>query len=227
MKVRKGTSMKRAIAIAAIAIAVAACSSAAPATEQPATTKPDPTPRIIVITPEPVTPEPVTPEPVVETPEPVVEEEVAEEATSEIVPFGTWATVGDWKIRFAKKTNFNAWKAVKRANMFNDPPEAGNRDVLAWVEYQYLGSGREAFDPMFVLRAIGNSGVEYSQFEDPTCGVLPDPDITMRDPTLRKGGKAKGWVCWQVAKEDVGSLLAFTAFFDDFDGERIVGFRLK
>ena len=99
---------------------------------------------------------------------------------------------------------------------------------MAWVEYKYLGTDREAFDPMFTLRAVGPSGVEYTQFEDPSCGVLPNPDIGMKDPKLRHGGTSKGWVCWTVESEDANpKLTAFTEFLTDFDGENYAEFALK
>lgn len=42
-----------------------------------------------------------------------------------LVPRGTKATVGDWSVKVTGKVNFNAWKVVKRENMFNDPAPKG------------------------------------------------------------------------------------------------------
>jgi len=216
--------MKTAIVLLAAVFALVGCSSTS--TAQP-TTAQAPTPVVIYVTPEPTAIpqgelEVPTPEPV----EPVVEEATEPPAVTGLVPLGKWATVGDWKIRFTK-TNWNAWKAIHAANMFNEAPPAGYRDVMSWVEYQYLGDGRGALDPMFTFRSVGVLGTEYSQFEDPTCGVLPAPDAAMDDKTLRHDGKAKGWVCWTIENGDAKSLYAFTSFLSDFDDSAIVEFALR
>jgi hypothetical protein len=131
-----------------------------------------------------------------------------------LVPFGAWATVGDWRIRFTD-VDRNAWPRIRKANMFNEAPPNGYRDVLVFIEYQYTGSGRESLRPSGVVKAVGDGGVEYTTFTDPTCGVVPDPDAVTTDPTLRNGGKTKGWLCYAVKAEDANSLRVFTELFHE------------
>jgi hypothetical protein len=187
-------------------VALGACGSSAPvAAEQP-------TPQIVYVTPEPTvaaTPE-ITPAPTPEpTPEPIEEITPEPESSPEGVALGEWARVGDWDVRITK-VNWNAGKALQKANMFNEKVPKGKVAVMAYVEGVYRGDGRESLDPMGSFRAMGSSMVEYSMFEGDTCGVLPEPEIVLNDPTVRNGGKVKGWgACWVVDKSDVDGLIAF------------------
>ncbi len=133
-----------------------------------------------------------------------------------VVPLKTWATVGDWDVRFTKVKE-DGWPAIKKANMFNDAPSAGRQYFMAWLQYKYKGEGRAEFSPIFKFGVVGDSGVEFELLGAETCGVLPDgTDVAQEDPTLRKGGMAEGWLCWSVAKQDVDSLGAFLDDDTDF-----------
>ena len=90
-------------------------------------------------------------------------------------------------------------------------------------EVKYLGPDSDQFDASYRLRALGQSGILYTTFEN-ACGVIPGefPSLT----ELFTGGALKGWECWQVASADVDSL---TLMVDDdfgFDKNR-VWFSLK
>lgn len=206
--------MRTTLAAIAAALALSACSTTVYLTPEPTLT---PTTPAATATPEP-TPEPTptlkpssTPEP---TPEPPT-----------MTPLNTFATVGDWDVRITK-VNWDAAKALKSANQFNDPIPAGMTAVMVYVEGKYNGDGREKLDVGFFLRSVGPQGVEYTTFSDPTCGVMPDPDLDMDGPTVRKGATVKGWgACWVVDDADLVGLTAFADPFLSDDG--IVAFALR
>jgi len=206
------------VLIALVALVVGACSSAV-----------TPTPQVIYVTPAPVAEATVTAPPAptsapTEAPTPVPTDPPP--AVPSLVPLGTWATIGDWKIRFTK-VDWDAWPEIKATNQFNDPPPTGYTLVMPWLEYEYIGSDRVELDPMGGFYVVGSGGVEYDQFSDPSCGVLPDPDVAMNNPTLRNGGKAAGWICFAVQSSDVASLIAFSEFMFDFTGDSYAEFALR
>ena len=215
------------LAIAAILI-LSACS--APPQIVYATPVPTSTPQGAIDAPATGTPAPtpaITPEPI-----PSVEEVPTEEPAIEApgaIAFNKYGPVADdnFDLRVVK-VNFNAAKALKKANMFNTAPPKGMVAVLVYIQYKNIGGTRAALDPMGTLKAIGVSGTEYDGFTDPTCGVHPDPDVQMSNPTLRKGGTAKGWgACFVVDKADAAGL---QMFWDDSYGtnpDRFVYFNLK
>jgi hypothetical protein len=196
----------------ALVVFVAACSGSATTTSPvapAASTAP-----VAIATPAPVvTPSPVpvaTPEP---TPEPIIEEEPEEEVIAPVA-FKKAGTVGDWTITITK-VNWNAWAAVHRANQFNDKNPKGTTEVMLTGSVKFNGEGREEFNAWH-LTAVGNSGVEYSPLDDPSCGVLPGVDMQMDAKTLRKGGSQTGnLACFVVENADLKSL---QVFYDDWGG---------
>jgi hypothetical protein len=209
-------TMKRLFTIAAVAALVVGCGGAAA-----------PTPQIVYVTPAPagaapgtvkpiatpteapdVTPEPLPEETVViidETPEP----ERAGAYRENPIPVGTAAKIGDWTIKITA-VNRNAWKVVKAANSFNEPPPAGTRMVMVSVYAKYSGEDRVALDATTHQFVLGDdTQVERYSFDDPTCGVLPGNDLLMDDPTVRNGGVVKGNNCFIVEEADVPSLALY------------------
>jgi hypothetical protein len=105
----------------------------------------------------------------------------------------------------------DATAAVLAANMFNDPPPPGSQDVMVAVTATYNGSGSAHLNSGSLLRAVGAANVAYTTFTDPTCGVLPEPDLYLNDPEVFTGGTVSGnAACWVVPSSDVGSLVMFT-----------------
>jgi len=145
------------------------------------------------------TPEPtieVTPEPM-ETPEPTP-------TPPTVVPKGTIARAGDWDVKVNGKVNFNAWKAVKKENMFNEAAPKGWKMVMVPLLVTNRGEA-----PANILGSTGYvvgdaTGVERTDFDDPTCGVIPKELDAFT--TVRVGGTLKGNMCFVVEDGDIKTL---------------------
>lgn len=197
----KECAMRTNLGLAAAVLLVAACGGTT-ATAPPTT---DPTPVVIYVTPEPIPQgqlEVPTPEPVVEVEPDPTEEPTPAPAT--LVPVGKSVRVGDWAVKVTGKANFDAWKKVKAENQFNDPAPKGWKMVL--VPLAITNRGEE---PMILLGemgyVVGNAtGIERTDFDDPTCGVIPNELDAFT--TLRPGGTLKGNMCFVVEAADVKTL---------------------
>jgi hypothetical protein len=108
----------------------------------------------------------------------------------------------------------DATQQVLAANIFNDPPPAGYQDFMIAISATFNGTGSSNLDSGFTFRAVGASNVAYTTFNDPTCGVLPDPDLDLNDPQVFPGGTVSGnAACWVVKSSDAGSLVMFAHRF--------------
>jgi hypothetical protein len=153
-------------------------------------------------------------EPTVE-PDPTIERDLTVEpdpaqTLAALTPLGDYASVGDWAVSITK-VKWHANRDLAEVHGFYDDNEvpSGMNAVMVYVKAQYMGSGRESLDAQYLLRAVGASGVEYSTFESPNCGVMPEPNP---DATVRQGAWVTGWgACWVVDLADVESLTAFVA----------------
>lgn len=120
-------------------------------------------------------------------------------------PMGTSATLVDqWQMSVVD-SDPNANDEVAQENQFNDPPASGTQFYMVRVRATYTGEGSSRFEGSYRLRALGQSGVTYSTFEN-SCGVIPDE---LEDPETFKGGTIEGNVCFEVRQEDVAGLLLF------------------
>lgn len=211
--------MKRVIAGLVLGAVMVGC-GATPAPSGPVAQAPNPTAQIIYVTPAPPAATPIpTPAEVTPPPEPTE----TPPTNDGIIPFKTVGTLGDWSVRLTS-VNFDAARALQKANQFNDPIPKGMKAVLIYANGVYNGDGRESFDGSD-FRAVGPSGVEYTSFTDPTCGVLPEPDIEYGGPTLRKGGTFKGYIaCYVVDQADVAKL---QLFYSDLFGTELTYFALR
>lgn len=127
------------------------------------------------------------------------------------LPIGTSSVIADqyypdqtWRVHVEDITP-NANAIVANENMFNDPPAAGKQFFIARVSATYTGPGSDRFDGSYRLRAVGNSAVSYSTFEN-SCGVIPNE---ISDTETFTGGTVTGNVCWEVQSSDTGSLVMF------------------
>lgn len=127
------------------------------------------------------------------------------------MPLGQPAPIGNgWTVTVTQFFQ-DATAAVLAANEFNTPPPAGSQDVMVAVSATYNGSGSSHLDSGFAFRAVGAANVAYTTFDNPTCGVLPDPDLYLDDPEVFAGGTVSGnAACWVVPSSDVASLVMFT-----------------
>jgi Domain of unknown function (DUF4352) len=134
---------------------------------------------------------------------------------------GSLVDTGDWKVVVNKVTP-DAAAAILAENSFNDPPEAGRQYFMVHVSATY--DGDEDSDSAFSLsfKAVGESNVAYSDFED-DCGLVPDDLPVGKD--VFKGGTVSGNICWSVKTTDAGSLLMYVE--DSFSSKTKTWFALK
>lgn len=125
------------------------------------------------------------------------------------IPLGQPGNIGGGWTVTVTGVSFDAWPAIGAANMFNTAPASGVQDVMVSVSATYTGSGSSHLDSDYALRAVGASNVAYTSFGN-SCGVLPDPNLSLADPEVFSGGTVSGnAACWQVSAADVGSLEMF------------------
>ena len=164
-------------------------------------------------------PTPTTPAPTATTPAPTPEPALGSRQNP--VPLGTTVEIKNeepmdhWEVTVVSTTP-NATKIVLDENPYNDPPEDEKQFFIVTVNAKYLGPDSTQFDGSFRLRALGDSGVVYTTFED-SCGVIPNK---LPNPELFTNGTVEGAECWQIATGDADSLTmllepALLSFFDD------------
>jgi len=149
------------------------------------------------------TPEPtieITPEPT-ETPEPVA----TPEPPAKLVPRGTIARVGNWDVKVNGKVNWNAWKIIKKENMFNDAAPKGWKMVMIPIQVWNRGEVSTTLLSDGAGYVVGDAnGVQINWFDDPTCGVVPKELDSFK--TIRVGGSLKGNMCFVVENADIKTL---------------------
>ena len=120
-----------------------------------------------------------------------------------------------WEIAVVGTTP-DSWSAIQAENQFNDPPESGHQFYMVRLRVRYLGPDSNSARSEVSFKALGEMGVVYSTF-DPGCGVIPDELDSYTE--LFTGGQIEGNECWQVASQDVDSLVMIVDF-GRFGGER-------
>jgi hypothetical protein len=124
------------------------------------------------------------------------------------VPLGQSARVGDWTLTVTG-ISADAWPAIQSANMYNDPPTAGQQFFMIAVAATYLGSGSDHLDSGLTMHAVGSLNVGYTTFSN-SCGVLPEPNLYMTDPEVFTGGMVSGnAACWAISASDASSLVMY------------------
>jgi len=157
--------------------------------------------------------------PVAPTPTPVP---VAGSARSNPIALGQIGSVGDWAITI---TNVypDAWPMIQAANMFNDPPAAGEQFFMIAVAATYTGAGSDRLRSGLSMRAVGGLNVGYTTFDN-DCGVLPDPNLDYNDPQVFSGGTVTGnAACWEIVSSDASNLVMY---FQPFLSNTTVWFAL-
>lgn len=106
-----------------------------------------------------------------------------------------------------------AWNMIEEANMFNDPPAAGNEYILAKIRFEYL----ESSDPdtqydisQYDFTAVSASGKDYEW----ASIVCPDPKLSA---DLYPGASVEGWAAFEVDIDD-NPLLTFGRNYQGKDG---------
>ena len=179
----------------------------ATSTLQPtATAIPAPTPTASP-TPEPTATATTVPTPTA-TPLPVLGSRENPVPMGDTVEITTGDPSNNWEITVLATTP-NAWEEIQAENQFNDPPESGHQFYMARVRVRYLGPDSNSLISDVSFNAVGDRGVAYDTY-DPGCGVIPDELDSFTE--LFTGGQIEGSECWQVASQDVDSLVMFVDF---------------
>jgi hypothetical protein len=125
------------------------------------------------------------------------------------VPLGEVAASQDWEVQILEVLRGKAaWKAVKKANPLNDPPDKGMVYLAARVRARYIGTADEPSD--VGSAAFQTTGIENVMYEAPPV-VDPAPAL---DCTLYPGGVCEGWVVLQAAKGETGLTAVFQPLWD-------------
>ena len=133
------------------------------------------------------------------------------------IPRETWVDLSDgWSIKVCCSIP-DATRAVLNENMFNSPPKTGHQFFLTKVTACYKGTGSSKFDGSFRLRAVGDSSVAYSTFEN-SCGVIPEQ---LPNPEVFSGGCIEGYVGWQIKSSDARSLVMYDSPLLGSSSERV------
>lgn len=113
------------------------------------------------------------------------------------VPLGTSANVGQgWRVRVNS--------VVPQAQLLPAPP-AGADYFAADVTIGYFGGASSTPENYLTWRAIGSHHTPYDPGSSPCPNQGPDPALNTYDPVL-SGQSRSGYVCWQIAANDAGSL---------------------
>ena len=99
----------------------------------------------------------------------------------------------------------DAWEAIHAENPYNYPPEPGTQFYMVLMRIKQVGPDSATFLGNSIY-SVGDGGVAY----DDGCGIMPDELDVFTE--LFTGGQLEGNVCWQVATEDVDSLMMFIDF---------------
>ena len=93
----------------------------------------------------------------------------------------------------------DARQQIAEENMFNDPPEEGNRFYMIRVDIVYP-SGDESINVREAdFRLIGDNRLIYDQ----TCGLIPDK---LRGEIFG-GGRIEGNICFEIPEDEGGLIL--------------------
>ena len=89
-----------------------------------------------------------------------------------------------------------AWQMIKEANMFNDPPPAGQKYILVKFRFKALEMESETLEAYSVyFEAVSKDGVVYES----AIVVQPEPDLWA---DLYEGGEYEGWAAFLINEND-------------------------
>jgi hypothetical protein len=113
------------------------------------------------------------------------------------IPLGTEADVGaGWHVRI---------NSVTDNVQLSRPPPAGAEYFDASATISYLGEGSSTPAQDLGWQVVGNYQAIYSPGSNPCPNPGPEPPLPTYTP-IYSGQSATGYVCWQVATNDAGSL---------------------
>ena len=113
----------------------------------------------------------------------------------------------------------DAWKMIKEANIFNDPPKDGYEYMLVKVRVKYISgpSGQGYYINPESFKAVSENGVMY---ENPFV-VVPDPEL---EGTVFQGATKEGWLVFEISINDKKPRMVFG--FNELLGTGGVWFKL-
>lgn len=134
------------------------------------------------------------------------------------VAVGDSVALGGWEVTVLGVDD-DAGDVVLAENQFNDPPLEGNRYVLVELSALRTADTAGSFTAEIGVKPVGAARrVAYEGFAG-SCGVIPNP-ISDRVETP-PGAIATGALCWQVAEEDLSSLVMILAEFTTGDHDQL------
>ncbi len=105
----------------------------------------------------------------------------------------------DWKITL-NTVNLNANDDVKKANEYNDPPEAGKKYMMINVTAEYLGDDAQGSSPLLQVEYISPDGQTAREYD---ALVLIDDDFES-GKTLYSGASTTGNIVIPIPEADGG-----------------------
>jgi hypothetical protein len=134
------------------------------------------------------------------------------------LPIGQVGTIGDYEVSVVSVTP-NANEIVT-ADGFSEPPTPGNQYFMAAITVTYVGDSTG--NPSFELnpQAVGASNVGYTTFNN-MCGYGTLEESLLLATELFAGGSGEYTVCWQIAIEDVDSLVMYVESNVQFNADPV------
>jgi hypothetical protein len=151
-------------------------------------------------------------------------------ARSNPVPLRHAANIGaGWKMRVlavTRNANRRVAAASKAANGHtvgpsgrtcaadvpcSPPPPSGAQDFMVLISLKYVGRGKaDAGDFVnYALHAMGAHNATYVLASDSCGDVWPNPSLQYAG-VVYSGGRVRGHVCFQIAKNDARTLMLYT-----------------
>jgi hypothetical protein len=134
------------------------------------------------------------------------------------LPIGQVGTIGDFEISVVSVTpNAND---IVTSDGISEPPTAGNQYFMAAISVTYVGAS--AGNPSFELnpQAVGATNVSYTTFNN-MCGFGSFENSLLVATELFPGGSGEYTVCWQVALDDVDSLVMYVESNVEFNADPV------
>jgi Divergent InlB B-repeat domain len=113
------------------------------------------------------------------------------------IPLRTTTSVGGgWRVRV---------NSVLPDVQLSQPPPTGAEDFAANVTIGYFGGAASTPANYLTWQAVGSHDTAYNPGSSPCPDSGPQPHLDTYDP-VPSGQSVSGYVCWQIAANDAGSL---------------------
>lgn len=139
------------------------------------------------------------------------------------IALGEYADMGDWLVRVLS-VNPDAVDELLAGDGFLDPPGDGNVYFLIEMEGIYQGTGSASMWQSFFFNAVGDSNVEYDEFES-DCGFI-EGGLSQQGEVF-PGGQVTGFECFEVSAADADTLTLYLDGLFSVRGEDRVFFAVR